>query len=247
VVERTQLNRSVHQQIWLGRLLVFAAVIPILVALFMVLLPAQTASTWAAHLGHGEDVTPDRIARLRIVGCVLTVTHVMVFGLLLTARRSAAVQFLVTLWAEVSRASPRTGVRQLIAWATEPGWFHLIMFIMTLAVACSIRFAYLRVPMDYDESHSFLNYASRPLYQGLVDYGSTNNHLLNTLCMHVAFKSFGPWEWSLRLHVFLAGLGAVGTIYVLARSLVGADAGLIAAAIAATSYVMVNYSVNARG
>src|SRR5262245_66228145 len=106
----------------------------------MVLLPGQTASTWAAHFGHGEDVTPDRIARLRIVGCVLAATHVMIFGLLLTARPSAAVQFLVTLWAEVSSASPRTGVRQLIAWATEPGWSDLCMFDATLPRACCIRY-----------------------------------------------------------------------------------------------------------
>jgi 4-amino-4-deoxy-L-arabinose transferase-like glycosyltransferase len=101
--------------------------------------------------------------------------------------------------------------------------------------------------MDYDEAYSFLNYARRPLYQGLADYNSTNNHLLNTGFMHVAYRFFGPQEWALRLHVLVAGVGLVGSTYLLGRRLHRDEVGLVAAALVATTYVTVNYSVNARG
>jgi hypothetical protein len=101
--------------------------------------------------------------------------------------------------------------------------------------------------MDYDEAYSYLNYARRPLYEGLANYDSTNNHLLNTLFMHVENRVFGPREWALRMHAFVAGVALVGATYVLGRVLISAEAGLVAAAFVAVSDVLVAYSVNARG
>ena len=114
------------------------------------------------------------------------------------------------------------GLGRAWVWANRPGMFHLVAVVIVVILAAAIRFRYVHAPMDYDEAYSYLNYARRPLYQGLADYNSTNNHLLNTLAMHLADFGFGPREWALRLHVLLAGIGVVATSYVLRRSLLGA-------------------------
>ena len=51
--------------------------------------------------------------------------------------------------------------------------------------------------MAYDEAYSFTNFARRPLVEALSDYNNTNNHLLNTLFMHVMYVLFGQQDWAL--------------------------------------------------
>jgi hypothetical protein len=229
------------------RLVVVVVALPGVAALLLAVLPASLITTAAERFGHADDVSADRIARLRIVSGLLAATHLACAGFLGTAGRRAALKFVSQTRAEVEAVRVTASVRYAARSFMEPGWLHAITWLVVAGVALSIRLAYWRVPMDYDESYSFLNYARRPLYQGLADYSSTNNHLLNTVGMHVGYLAFGQQEWVLRWHVLVAGLGAVATIYVLGRSCAGPDVGLVAAAFAATSFMMVNYSVNARG
>ncbi len=210
-------------------------------------IPADWLHQSADRLGHADDVSPERISRLRLVGGGLAMAHFLLAGFLATLGRVATDQVLSELDREISEARPIAGIRRLCDWSLEHGWLHLATLLVVLGVAVAVRLAYLRVPMDYDEAYSFLNYARRPIYQGLADYNSTNNHLLNTLLMHVTHLSFGPQEWALRLPVFAAGVALVGSTYVMGRSLHSPQAGLVAAALMATSDVMINYSVNARG
>jgi hypothetical protein len=232
---------------WLDNFLVVAAVIPALIALSMAIVPSSVLNAWAMHLGHGDDVTPERITRLRNAGCALVAAHFFMAIILAKWGTPRARKVLEKTCDELSSAQPVSGVRQLIMASLESGWLHAAVLIAVFGIGCLIRLAYLQVPMDYDEAHSFLSYARRPLYQGLLEYNSTNNHLLNTLLMHAGFTAFGPVEWALRLHVFVAGLGLIAAVYLFGRYCVGPDAGLMASAFAATSYLMVNYSVNARG
>ena len=60
--------------------------------------------------------------------------------------------------------------------------------------------------MRYDEALTFNEFASRPLYYGLSYYPDPNNHLLNTLLMHLAFLGLGNQPWVLRLPALAAGV-----------------------------------------
>src|SRR5262249_48551559 len=110
-----------------------------------------------------------------------------------------------------------------------------------------LRLLFTGQPMRYDEALSFNEFASRPLYYGLSFYPEPNNHLLNTLLMHVAYVTLGNQPWVLRLPALLAGVLLVPATYVLGRQLFGRGAGLIAAVLVTTASYLVEYSTNARG
>jgi len=101
--------------------------------------------------------------------------------------------------------------------------------------------------MRYDESLTFNEFASRPLYYALSFYPDPNNHLLNTLLVHVAFAGLGNQPWVLRLPAFVAGVLLVPATYGLARLLYGHRAALLAAFLVACSSYLVEYSTNSRG
>ncbi len=125
--------------------------------------------------------------------------------------------------------------------------------IATMA-ALALRVPLLTRPMRTDEAATFLYYALQPLSIGLSVYGSPNNHLFHTALMHAAFRLFGPAEWALRLPALIAGVALVPLAFHAARALGtrdGANAppsrGLIAASLAATWPLLVDYSTDGRG
>lgn len=111
----------------------------------------------------------------------------------------------------------------------------------------AIRIPFLTQPMRYDEALTFNEFASRPLYYGLSYYPDPNNHLLNTLLMHVSFVVFGNQPWALRLPALLAGVLLVPATFALARHLYSENAAVLAATLAAVGSYLVEYSTNARG
>lgn len=114
-------------------------------------------------------------------------------------------------------------------------------------LALLVRVMYLGQPMRYDESATWLDYASRPIAQGLSDYRFPNNHLLHTLLVHVSASLFGDAPWALRLPAFLAGVVLVPLTWALARTLHTRMSACGAAGLAAVSTTLVLYSTNARG
>jgi 4-amino-4-deoxy-L-arabinose transferase-like glycosyltransferase len=122
-----------------------------------------------------------------------------------------------------------------------------------LALACLVCFAaVLRIPllsqpMRYDEAITFLEYASRPFYVALSFYSTPNNHLFHTLLVRLAYLALGNHPWALRLPTFLAGLCLVPATYTAARSLYRSHGALLAAALVASSSMLIEYSTNARG
>ena len=106
--------------------------------------------------------------------------------------------------------------------------------------------------MGNDEAASFIYYASHPLSIIVTIYGSPNNHILHSILMHAAYRIFGSAEWALRLPAFLAGMAIVPLTYLAARNLPREKAlptrgALIAAALAASAPVLIDYSTDARG
>ncbi len=120
-----------------------------------------------------------------------------------------------------------------------------VVFLMAIAVAA--RVVFLNQPMRYDEALSFNEFASRAIYYGLSFYPEPNNHLLNTLLMHIAYAIGGNQPWVLRLPALVAGVLLVPATYALGVLLYGRAVGLLAAGLVAASSYLVEYSTNARG
>jgi hypothetical protein len=134
------------------------------------------------------------------------------------------------------------GLRRRLAWRSELIWLGAAM-----ALAIGIRLVFINQPMRYDEALTFNEFASRPLYYGLSFYPDPNNHLLNTLLVHVAFVGLGNQPWVLRLPALLAGVLLVPATYALARTLYDAKAAALSGVLVATLSYLVEYSTNSRG
>jgi 4-amino-4-deoxy-L-arabinose transferase-like glycosyltransferase len=117
-----------------------------------------------------------------------------------------------------------------------------------IAVAGTLaRLDFLFQPMRYDESGTYIHYASQPLYVGLTTYTAPNNHLLNTLLIHLSTGVLGDHPWTIRLPAFVAGSLLAPATYLAGRLLYGRSAALVAAALVASSSTLIEYSTNARG
>jgi len=120
-----------------------------------------------------------------------------------------------------------------------------------ILLAALLRIPFLSQPMRYDEAVTFLEYASRPFYVALSFYSTPNNHVFHTLLVRLSYLALGNHPWSLRLPAFLAGLCLVPATYAAARSLYPADrsegGALLAAALVASSSMLIECSTNARG
>ncbi len=113
--------------------------------------------------------------------------------------------------------------------------------------AAALRIPLLTQPMRYDEAITFVEYASRPFYVALSFYNTPNNHVFHTLLVRLAYLALGNHPWVLRLPVLLAGLCLMPATYAAARSLYDNRSALLAAALVASSSMLIEYSTNARG
>jgi len=215
---------------------------PIVIALAVALLAAGIAAAIAgcvpyermqaagALVRRTADFTPERFARFR---------HVCWFFALALPGLS------YWCWSAKPPASPKSlAVSQSsVAGDARAGW----LLGLIVAAGCALRVQRLFDPVAYDEAYTYLNFASRPWYEAIGDYNSTNNHLLNTLLMHVSTRIFGPQEWAMRWHVLLAGTLLPWAVFVWGRDWMGRGAGWIAAAAVAVSPMLITYSTDARG
>ena len=123
---------------------------------------------------------------------------------------------------------------------------HIFSLAAVLIWGIALRLAFFNEPIRNDEAYSFMHYASRPIYVGLAYY-TANNHLLNTLLMHVSTSVFGASVWALRLPTLFAGILILPVTYVVVRLYCGSTAALLATALASASSPLIEYSFNARG
>jgi hypothetical protein len=141
----------------------------------------------------------------------------------------------------------RHSPRLLREWVGAEQAAYLVVLGLVLVTGIALRIAFLDVPLRYDEATTYNNYVSDPLYVGLADYSTPNNHLLHTFLAKLSVTAFGDAEWAVRLPAFLAGVAVVPATFALARVLYGRVAALLAAALVAASSTLVEYSANARG
>jgi hypothetical protein len=132
-------------------------------------------------------------------------------------------------------------------WLQADGRLHVTTLAAILGWGAWLRLAHLDLPIRHDEVATFLHYVSRPLAETLYRYDLQNNHVLNTLLMHGAWRLFGDSPPALRLPALVAGILTVPAAYLVARRLYGREVALLAAGLAAAASELIKYSTNARG
>jgi len=131
--------------------------------------------------------------------------------------------------------------------ATEEYKIHLLVFFIIMFIAVTTRILFLSQPMRYDEAHTFLHYASKPLSSALSNYSTPNNHLFHTFLVHITCLIGGNQPWLVRLPAFLAGILLVPASYLVIRRFYNKGAALLTASLVASSGMLIFYSTNARG
>ncbi len=130
----------------------------------------------------------------------------------------------------------------------SPRWVYIAVLIIITLAGAGLRAARLDHPMRGDESFNFLRFVTGDGPYKWLDYESPNNHLLHTLAEVVSTRLFGPGPMAIRLPALLAGVLLIPAGASLARRLTGRfSAGIIAAVLIASSSILIEYSINARG
>lgn len=124
---------------------------------------------------------------------------------------------------------------------------HRAAVAAVVVVGAVLRLMHLDDPIRYDEAVTRLRYVSLPLAEALAAYDLPNNHVLHTLLARLSVDALGDTLPALRLPAWASGTLVVPATYLVGRTLRGPGVGLLAAALAAGSPVLVLFSANARG
>ena len=147
---------------------------------------------------------------------------------------------IIDLWQDNTRLLAK------LAAARPVGW-EAILLGGIAGVGLFTRLVLLPGPMQYDESVTYIDFASHSLWTAISDYSAPNNHVFHTLLVFFSVHLFGNAPWVVRLPAFLAGALAIPAAYLLGRTLYNRQAGWMAAALVAWWPQLVIYSANARG
>jgi len=222
-------NPSTRSLRLLSRLLIGMAIAAALLAL----VPRAWVYPIGPLVGRPNAVTVEVHRRIVIVWVAMAVVLAGSGTLLL--RGADRIQALWSEWTQERR-------RRQISWNDIWG----VVLPITIS-ATVIRGVHLTVPMAYDESYSFLNYARKSFAECIADYDSTNNHLLNSWVMHWLYQVGGPHEVVLRLGVFAAGVLLIPATYLWAKEWSDRLTAVTTAVLVAIAPALITYSVDARG
>ncbi|HEX6052624.1 MAG TPA: glycosyltransferase family 39 protein [Gemmatimonadaceae bacterium] len=116
-----------------------------------------------------------------------------------------------------------------------------------VAIGALLRLYYLDQPMRYDESITYLHFASQPWETAIGSYTYPNNHVFHTLLVKACVSLLGDDPWVLRLPAYVAGVAMIPMTYWVGRRVFGSTAAYVGTALVAGSGALVLYSTNARG
>lgn len=140
--------------------------------------------------------------------------------------------------------------KQLWFDVTHPGfsvWEWLILMVLVL-LAFAGRWIWVERPMIHDESYTFIAFAQQPIINLISDYHLPNNHVLNSLLIHIFYSMFGNISPAIvRLPALLAGVLCVPFVYVWARKQYGVSPAIISTALVAYFPWIISLSTNGRG
>lgn len=137
--------------------------------------------------------------------------------------------------------------RRLSAITAEDGrsvWLWLALITLT---GLALRLSLAAQPLRYDEALIFSVFAKLPAPLIVTNYTNVGNHVFLTLLMHLSWLLFGSSEMAIRFPVLLCGALIPPLVWLVARNGWGLTAALTAAALAASSSALIEYSANARG
>lgn len=142
---------------------------------------------------------------------------------------------------ESSRESRETTA----ATPTPALWTRSLAVIVVIGAL--LRAYYLRQPMRYDESVTYLYFASQSWATVVGAYTYPNNHVFHTVLVKAFATVLGDDPWVLRLPAFIAGVAMIPVTYAVGRRMFGAAAAYLGAALVSVSGALTFYSTNARG
>jgi hypothetical protein len=135
----------------------------------------------------------------------------------------------------------------IITSSTNPRYYHVILVLIIL-VTIGIRLSAINRTVRLDEARSMHDYAQSLPSEFLFDFSDTNNHFFNTLIMHIQYRLLGNDEdWKIRVHVLVVGTLVTIATYYVGKELYDADVGIMASALSSVMYLLVEFSINARG
>jgi hypothetical protein len=115
------------------------------------------------------------------------------------------------------------------------------------ALGVALRALHLDLPMRYDETVTYVSYASQGWEHITSSYQNPNNHVFHSLLVAWLTGWLGDDPVIIRLPAFLAGCALLPAVAWVAYRVHGREAALIATALVATSPVLIEFSTNARG
>jgi 4-amino-4-deoxy-L-arabinose transferase-like glycosyltransferase len=101
--------------------------------------------------------------------------------------------------------------------------------------------------MRYDESFTYLTYASKPFFVLMSNYSEPNNHILHSILVKISSDLFGAAPWAIRLPGFLFGVLLPLLVFWLASRFYSIRLALTAAALSASNSYLIEYSTIGRG
>ena len=144
-------------------------------------------------------------------------------------------------------------------WLAPPVWrrwaalnllqkLHYIILLALILLGVGIRLLYLQRPVAFDEGWTLYEFVRLPtFYQMISDYEEPNNHILHSILVRLADQSLGHAPWIFRLPAFISGVLLVPLAYWLGRRFYNPQVALWTAALTATAFRLIDYSVEARG
>jgi 4-amino-4-deoxy-L-arabinose transferase-like glycosyltransferase len=141
--------------------------------------------------------------------------------------------------------SPLSLTSRLRQHVSDKATLYTLCCIVTIGIV--LRLLYMSQPMRYDESDTYVNFATLSFVDIFRSFASTNNHILHTLCVAIVTKLGGAAPEVIRIPAFVFGVVMIPLVYLLASEVYDTNAGLLAAALTAASSCLVEYSTNARG
>ena len=130
----------------------------------------------------------------------------------------------------------------------EYAWWEWTILGILIVLAFAASWVWVEKPMQHDESYTFIAFAQRSFINIISDYHLPNNHVLNSILIHILFKVFGnPSTIIVRLPSLLAGVVCVPLAYIWARKQYGVYTAIVAAGFVGYLPWLKLQSTNGRG
>ncbi|MCD4751579.1 MAG: glycosyltransferase family 39 protein [Anaerolineaceae bacterium] len=127
-------------------------------------------------------------------------------------------------------------------------WWEWMLLAVLIAFAFYGRWVWIERPMLHDESYTFIAFAQRSFDKVISDYHLPNNHVLNSVLIHILYRFFGNFSPAVvRLPAFISGILIVPAAYLWVREKEGKTAAAASAALIAYWPLLKVQSTNGRG